>query len=253
VSLKYVGRAPDSDASIVTKKYSDDRYSILRVDNAYIDSLVSAAVVPLTTQTYIDSQDLLRAKKTDVDIADAGYLALSTRGAANGVAGLDNNSYVPSANLPTLITQRKASMVTGTSLMSGDRVSASTITKDFQAATLTIADPGFPYIPLLFAQVMGGSVNGTAASPKLGTGSFGQMTILRASDDLKFSWGLATAHTNLGMHNAIPFADSSVNPTTRPPLTGASSFGLWLALFSGTTYTWKTTALNFFAIVLPGF
>lgn len=251
--LLYVGRAPDSDFSVVPKSYVDARYNTIKVDNAYITSAVNAQSSALVTQSYVDSQDALRATKANVDSADAAYVPTSNVGVANGLVPLDNNSYVLSANLPTLVTNRKPIYVPATSVtLSGSRDVITTNAREYQAASLSIPDPGFPYIPLLFAQIQGGAVNTTPAGIGLGTASYGQVSILD-SGNVKYGWCLCTSSNYLNFHTAIPFADGTTNPTSRPPIQGASTFGLWLALWGGTNYTFTSTDLNFFALVYPGF
>lgn len=253
MSLQYVGRAPDSDFSVVPKSYVDARYNTIKVDNAYINTSVTAQSSGLVTQSYVDTQDGLRATKTNVDSQDALYAPTSSVGAANGLVPLDNNAYVLSANLPTLVTNRKPVYVPATSItLSGSRDVITTNAREYQAASLSIPDPGYPYIPLLFAQIQGGAVNTAPSGIGLGTASYGQVSILR-SDNVKYGWCLCTSSNMLNFHTAIPFGDSTINPTTMPPIQGASTFGLWLALWSGTNYTFTSTDLNFHALVYPGF
>lgn len=249
---KYAGRAPDSDSSVITKGYTDTRYSTIKVDNAYISTSVANQAVPLTNQAYVDTQDNLRAKKAAVDTADGNYLAKTQIDAANGLVPLDVDAYIPAANLGTVATERKPVYIPGTITLSGDRNVSTTTAKEYQAGSLTIADPGYPYIPLFFAQVLGGSVLGTAASRASGTGSFGQISVLRTDDDAKYAWTLCTAHKGLAYHTAFPYADNLINPGTRPPLTGTTNWALWLGLWNGTTYTFNSTGMVFYVLVIPG-
>ncbi|ACH62208.1 hypothetical protein MYRNA_241 [Mycobacterium phage Myrna] len=255
MGLDYVGRAPDSDYSVLPRRYVTERYDTIRVDQDFItaDLANQAAATGLVAPSYVDQQDALRAKKANVDAADANYIPVSQVGAPNGVVPLDNNSYIASQYLPTIQTERKMGFVAAqTVILSGDRVCTAINPKEYLAATLTIPDPGFPYVPLLFAHILGGSVNGNAANRGMGTGSYGQISILRA-DDTKYSWSLTTSHKPLAYHTCVPFADNTVNPTTRPLLEGQHVFNLFLGLWSGNTYTFNSTALQFYALVFPGF
>lgn len=255
MGLDYVGRAPDSDYSVLPRRYVTDRYDTIRVDNDFISSELTsqAAAAGLVAQSYADQQDALRARKANVDAADALYVPLTQRGAANGVVPLDDNSYIPTQYLPTIQTERKVGYVAAQNiLLNGDRLCTAINPKEYLAATLTIPDPGFPYVPLVFAQILGGSVNGNAANRGMGTGSYGQVSILRA-DDTKQSWCLATSHKTLAYHTALPFGDNTVNPNTRPLMEGQQVFNLWLGLWSGNTYTFNSTGLAFYALVFPGF
>jgi hypothetical protein len=252
--IRYVGRTPDSDTSVVPRSYVNTRYDTIRVDDDYINSEVAAqaSAAGLVNPAYVDQQDNLRALKTAVDAADQNYVPTTQVGQANGVVPLDNNSYVTSPYLPTVQTNRKPLFVPATSIIiSGQYQATSNNPKEYQAASLTIPDPGYPYVPLIFAQVLGGSTLGASANRMMGTGSYGQISVLR-NDDTKYSWCLTTAHRHMAMHTALPFADNSVNPGNRLPIEGAVDFSLWLSLWSGSTYTFASAGLTFFALVYPG-
>lgn len=251
-TLKYVGRAPDSDYSAVHKKYVDQRYSTVKVDDAYIDSQVAAIGTTLVSQTYVDAQDAQRATKSAVDTADAGYLLASSRGAASGVAPLSSDGYIPSANLPTLQTDRKPFYtVASSTFLSGLRVVTTVNPKEYQAATMTIPDPGFPYYPLCFALIRGGAINATQTPNRsTGTPHYGQVSIL-GSDNTKYGWCLTGSRKCYDFHLAMPFADDTIDPSTRPPVIGSLTLGLWLGLWGGSTYTFDSTGLQFFSINYP--
>ena len=252
--MQYVGRPADSDSSVVTKSYNDTRYATLKVDSAYVNSQTASQAVNLVTPSYVDSEDALNAHKTDVDAADANYLPLTQKGAASGVAPLDASTFIPSANVPSGIqTQRLPVFVPATTTLftSGQQLTTIAV-KGYKAATLSITDPGFPYIPLFFAMVQGGSTAGTQSDPLLGTGNFGQISVLRDSDDLKYSWCLTGSQKTNDFSLCVPYADSSVNPTSRPALTGSQAFSLWFGLYSGSTISFNTPGFNFFCMVYPG-
>ncbi|ASZ74788.1 minor tail protein [Mycobacterium phage Phabba] len=253
--MRYVGREPDSDYSVLPRRYVTDRYDTIRVDNDFITAELAtqASEAGLVNQSYVDQQDALRAKKANVDTADANYIPVSQVGATNGIVPLDTNSYIPSQYLPTIQTERKMGYVAAQNIiLSGERLCTAINPKEYLAATLTIPDPGFPYIPLIFAHILGGSINGNAANRGMGTGSYGQISVLK-SDDTKHSWCLATSHKTLAYHTCVPFADNTVNPNTRPLLEGQSVFNLFLGLWSGNTYTFNSAGLQFYALVFPGF
>lgn len=252
--MKYTGRYPDADSSIAPKGFVDARYDGVKVDSTYVAGEIATQAANLVVPSYVDTQDALRAHKTDVDTADGGYLPLTQRGAASGVAPLDGSAVVPSANLPSGIqTERKPIFLPATTVpFTSTQVLTTVALKGYRAATLTIADPGFPYIPLFFAMVQGASVNGTQSDPMLGTGNFGQIAVLRDSDDAKYSWCLTGSQKALDFSLCVPFADNSITPVTRPPLTGAQAFSLWFGLFSGSTYSFTTPGFNFFCMLYPG-
>lgn len=252
--MQYVGRAPDADTTVTPKGYTDTRYAAVKVDNTYVNNQTATQAVNLVTPGYVDTQDAQRALKTAVDAADGNYLPLTQRGAASGVAPLDGTTSIPSANLPTGIqTLRKPVFVPATTTpFTATQVLTTVALKGYKAATLSITDPGFPYIPMFFAMVQCGSLNGTQSDPLLGTGNFGQISVLRDSDDAKYSWTLTGSQKTNDFALCIPFADTTINPTSRPVLTGNQAFSLWFGLYSGSTITFNTPGFNFFCMVYPG-
>jgi hypothetical protein len=237
----------------VSKRYTDDRYDAVKVDTAFVNSVVATEAIPLATPAYVDGQDNLRDHITVVDAGDAAHLAATVLGQPNGVASLGSDTYVPSTQLPTLTTERRAFIVNASSvLITGTQEITTTGTKGFEAARLTINDPGFPYTPLIFAYAQGGALQAPPASRTLGTGSFGQISVLR-DDNTKHSWCFCNSAQMLDTFCAKPFADTTINPTTRPPLYGTTNFSMWLGLWSGSTYSFTPTGLRFFALVWPGF
>jgi len=251
--LQYRGRAPDTDFSVLHKKWADDQYDLLKVDEAFVNNAVATEGIPLVSKNYVDTQDNLREKIATVDAADLNYIAATALGNASGVASIGPDGYVPSAQLPTLTTERKPFIVNATEvLMTGSREVTTLNNKEYRAANLTIEDPGFPYIPLFFAYVMGGSLNGPQTTRLLGTGSYGQISVLR-SDNLKYAWTICNSKKALDTFCAMPFADQTINPTVLPPLYGTTQWSLWLGLWSGSTFHFTPNGLRFFCIVWPGF
>lgn len=253
--MRYVGRAPASDFAVVTKGDVDTRYAAAAPDDAWIEGAadVSAAAAALVGQSYIDTQDASRAAISAVDTADANYLLATTRGAVNGVASIGSDGFIPAAQLPTLNTNRKVGFKNvDTTFISGNRTVTTTTTREFEAARLTIADPGYPYIPVPFCVIRGGAINAaTPAVPTIGTGNYGQVTILDASL-VKWGWCITTGQKGMGWNIAIPFADTTVNPTARPPVTGSLTLSVWLACWTGTTFTFDSTGMQFYCLIYPG-
>jgi len=247
-TLQYRGRAPDSDYTVVHKKYIDDRYAVLKVDTAFINQAVATQMVNGVNSGYVDQQDGFLAHKAAVDTADAGYLATTVLGAANGVASLGSDIYVPPAQLPTLQTERAPFFKNADTLFLTGTATREVTTanpREFQLATLTIPDLGFPYTPLLFGVVRGGSLNGINTSRAMGTGNYAQISILR-SDNAKYGFQLTSGQKGYDTFTCIPSSD----PTA--PISGANTFGLWVGMQSGNTYTFSAVGLAFYAIAMPG-
>jgi len=251
-ALQYRGRAPDSDFHVVHKKYIDDRYATLKVDSAFINSAITAEIANqgLVTPSYVDAQDNLLAHKVNVDAGDATAIPVSALGAVNGVASLGPDIYVPSAQLPPLQTERPVFykpadtyFLTGTATREVTQVNP----REFKAATLTIPDLGYPYTPICFAIVRGGSLNGPNSTRALGTGCYAQITILR-SDNVRFGYTLTTGQKAYDTFTCFPAIDPN---TPQTPLTGSNTFDLWFGMQTGTTYTFSAVGLLFYALVMP--
>ena len=105
--MKYVGRYPDADFSVVYKDYVDSSYAAVRVDSDFVQQTVAGEAQYLVDKAYVDQQDNFRAKKSQVDAADALYLPKSQKGSPNGIASLDEFGYVYSSQVPsTIVTER---------------------------------------------------------------------------------------------------------------------------------------------------
>lgn len=217
------------------------------MDQDYIDSQVALETPYLTTPGYADAQDNLRAHKTAVDAADTAFIPLTELGVPNGVSTLGIDVYVPPAQLPTLHTERPVFIKNmDTQFLTANHEVTSSNPKEYQAGSLTIPDLGYPYIPLLFAVVQGGSLNGTTSTRAMGTGNYAQLSILR-DDDTKFGWAITTGQKVLDFTRVLP----SQHPAEAMVIQTSSTFGLWAGMHTGTTYTFTPTAFQFYAIAFP--
>lgn len=250
--IPYRGRVPDSDFAVVTKKYVDDRYTVIKVDNAYVDGVVAAKGSTLVTPGYVDSADAPLAKKTAVDVADALYVPNSSKGQPNGVPSLDGNSYIPAGQLGTVQAGRKPVGASSTTyFLTGERELLTVNAKEYKVASLTINDPGFPYIPLAFALIRGGSVNGTQAATDKGTGNYAQFSILRSTDDKRYGWLVTTGQKQLDFNQVVPYGELNSTPITVPACVGSTTLDLYAGLYGGSTYTINNTALAFWVLAYP--
>lgn len=277
-TLKYVGRNPDSDSTVVPKSYADSQNANLSVTTTIVNNIIASAAVNLTDQNYVDAQDSLRAHKTDVTAADANYVALSQLGVAGGVASLDSSGNLLSGQVPSGIrTDRVATCYSvthsGTLPLLGGTPSgttgavgtimlapgathtvATTSVREYQLASLVIPDPGYPWRPLPFAWVQGNS--GQAANPgtrQIGTGNYGLLTCCPPSgvSDTVYGLGLCTASFVTDTYALGPYALANQTHASVPAINGGLELDLYGCLWSGTTYTFVGTNLNFFVIVVP--
>lgn len=257
--LRYVGRYPDSDGILVHKASVDDRWAAVRVDNAYIDAQAGATAADLSTQSYVDAQDAPLAKKTYVDTRDQLYVSTTSRGANNGVAPLDLNSYLPAIHHPlTLATERPMTVVhaSGPDIkFSGTRVVTSAANpKEFLAAQVTIADPGYPYVPVAMGQVSG-RLDGTAVEPApgLSTGVYGQAIVFDAAN-ATYARAVTSGNRRTADSPLMPWAISGQTPVN---VTGPLVLSLYLSLFGtpgGTTpgYAFTSARMSFYVLIFSG-
>lgn len=247
-TLAYRGRAPDSDYTLIPKSYADTNYAAQQVTPAFISAAVINEMVNGVTPAYVDQEDSFLAHKNAVNTADATYLPNTALGVANGVAQLGSDVYIPAAQLPALQTERKPFLknadtyfLTGTATREVTTVNP----REFQVASLAIPDLGFVYTPLFFAVIRGGSINGTATTRTMGTGNYAQISVFR-SDNTRYAFTLTTGQQPYDAFTCLPSSDVIT------PLSGANTFGLYVGMQSGRTYTFSAIGLRFFALVFPG-
>lgn len=252
-TLKNVGAVPNTASAVAHKGYVDTTYNTLKVDEVYVASAASAQTANMVTPSYVAAQDALRASKTAVTAADALYIPITQMGAPNGVATIGSDGYVPSSQLPTVTTDRVPTTVNGNILFSGSREVLTTSTKEFQAGSLLVPDPGYPYQILAFANIWGAA---SQAPPppdnRTGVGNYGKAVILGPSDKI-FAEGVSSGNYFRDFVRVVPYASLNETPTTR---TGTTQLDLWLSLWPGSvnsTYTFYSQFISFFALVLPAF
>jgi hypothetical protein len=246
---KYVGRAPNTDVSVVTKSHADTRRNALKVDANYINSAVDAYAASnnLVNQAYVDAADLTRVKKTAVQAADSLYLSTTVRGVPNGVASTGATNYIPDDQLYALNGENPIGYVEGTIYLTGNQTVTNSATKTFLAGALTINDPGFAYRPLPFAYVRGFCPGVVDHSRRNGGAHRGKMTIL-SQDDTLYGGGCTAAHFGPTLYPVLPTVAQGATPSS---VTGATTLSLWLALYSGTGYVFDSTGIKFFCLVFP--
>lgn len=251
MGVPYVGPAPNSDSGLVNKQYVDTRYGQIKVDLDYVNSAAAAVTANLVTQSYVDTQDATRAKKTAVDAADANYILATQRGVANGVASLGSDGMVPTAQLPATLPDRVPVFINATTVLLSSRNVVSTSTKEFLAATIEVADPGYPYYPLVFGSITGYSGVTQSQIRRANSGSLGKMVVLSPTD---FIWaaGVAGGTFQPAQYEITPTCSPNSTPTLVPPITGPTTLTLWLSLYSGTSYTFTNEDLSFYTMISPG-
>lgn len=256
-ALKYLGRSsPASDFFVAHKSFTDTYWASVKVDNAYIDANMTDLLATLSTQSYVDTRDGTKAKKTYVDTQDGLYVPITARGAANGVAPLNSSTQVPAINVPPgILTDRvPVPVLNPTLLITGPHtVLDSANTQEYLAATLDVADPGWPYTPVIFGQVMGNGSTSVPAIDGTGQGTYGQAIVFDSSNNV---WGRAATSGNFRLEAfpLVPWALANQTPTT---ITGATTLSLYMSLYSkdaGSSdgYTFTNAGLQYWALIMPG-
>lgn len=207
---KYVGRSPNSDSSLTTKGYIDSAYGEARVTEEWLDAATAsyASSANLVTISYIDAADATRAKKTDVDAADAAYVALSEIGQPGGLVPLDGFAQIPSQYLPDLVAENIPLYVAAQQVHLSEPVTVeSTNPKTFKAASVTIADPGYPYQVLPIGIVRGWCPAHTEP-PAVAVGGISAMGGQNVTGDstqlmMTSETGLATVIVDVAVSNSV--------------------------------------------------
>lgn len=267
---QYIGARPAADGAIADKKHVDDRWlaqwlppgqsppaDLTTLATAYATrqsqaqaASTAANSAPMVAQSYVDAQDALRASKAAVDAGDALRVPKTARGVAGGIATIDAVGYIPSAQLPVLTTERVAQAHTATTVKLTQQDVTSTNTKAYEAASLSIPDPGYPYFALPFAQVLGRCTAQTHGPRRTGGGSYGKLAVLTQGDAV-LAGGMTGGQFDWAWAHAVPYAAANSVPANTTVLSGATTLTLWLALWSGTSYTFTSTGFSFWALVVP--
>jgi hypothetical protein len=264
-SLSYVGLDPsNSPSSVVTKAWTDGEQAAVVVSTAWVNSAVSAEAVndQLQPQSYVDSEDALRAHKTAVDTADQSYVPIAQLGAARGVAVLDSNGDLLSAEIPAgVLKSRSAVVYTAAAdgsvfLPAGQSHQCGTQTyREFCLASIVVPDPGYPWRPQCFA-VVGGYSNGGAVPTTggTGTGNMGLLTVIPPSgvSDTIYAIGVCSAlYQQFAYYPVLPAGASGQTPLTVPPINGSLELDLWASCYTLTGYVFWGSGMWFQVQVIP--
>ena len=259
-SLTYIGKTPDSDSSVITKAFADTTDVSLAVTTAYVNSLIAQQVTSLVTPTYVNQHDALRAHKSDVDLADANYVPLTQLGQANGVATLDSSGNITDSQIPSGIvvdrptvyydvaTQGTVYLAPGTT-----HTTTSNASREFRIASITIADPGYPWFPLCFGGVQGRAGGTPNADRSHGNGIYGKLVVQPPQGVSNIIYALAVAQSDsvFGFHPLIPAGEPGVTPITHPRIVGSLQLDLYASCFAGSSYIWSGDGMTYRIRVVP--
>jgi hypothetical protein len=242
--LRYVGRYPDTEGAIAPHQYADKANTDTKVTTDFVNDTVDSQVTSLATTAYVNQQDDKKALKTSVTAADELYVPAS----GHGLALLDSSGYVASSQIPTtVIAGRASSSYTGT--LTGGTVSSAGL-RSLLMGTITIPDPGFPYVVLVFGWVSGSDPNGTAKNRWSGTGNTGKLVAMPpAGNDAIYGWGVCAGSAKSNLYSISPAA--SMNASNQK-VTGSLTVNVYGSILTeaiGQTYTFGSG--SFFALTLP--
>lgn len=280
-TLQYVGRAPDSDATITPKSYADAAAAAVVVTSGYVSSVIANDTAPLSMQSYVDAQNALLAQQSAVTTADGAFVPTTKLSVANGVAGLDSGANLIGTQVPSgVLTDRvfkcystafpSASVgilggttssttgAIGTAFLTAATTVSTTVARELKLASIAIPDPGYPWRPWPFGWVMGNSAGGGAAPGRgLGNGNYGLLTVMppvTVSNQI-YGIGICTGSPFSDHYPIVPYAAAGQStiqtPLNVPPIVGGLELDLYGCCWSGTSYTYLPTNLTFWVLVLP--
>lgn len=261
-SLQYRGRYPDSDSSLVHKTYADAANQSLIVDASWVNVATATAVTnnALQTPTYVDNQDALRAHKSVVNAADNNYLPLAALGMSGGIATMDGLVLSPSQVPDGVMVNRVAHIYDldnyGTAYLAPSMthtVNTTTI-REYKIASITVPDPGYPWIPLCFG-VIGGYYNTTPdADRTIATDYLGQVTVMPpsgVSDTIYAAGALNGVAQRTSWYPFMPHAGLNWTPTSVGHIDGPLTLDLYGCCYGVGGFVFTGTGLNFRVLAFP--
>lgn len=240
--LRYVGRYPDTEGSVAPRSYAQAANDKTKVTTDFITKTVDGLVFSLATTAYVDQQDNTKALKTAVTAADEAYFPAT----GHNLAVLDNEGFVAASQIPTgsIVTNRVSGCYVGSA--GGGTVSGSGF-RALLLGTVSVPDPGFPYVVLPFAWVSG-SAAGTG-SRWAGAGTSAKLVVMPTSSDAVCGWGVCAASQRPSSYPLTPAVSMGV---ASQKFTGAITLGLYGSVMTegaGLSYTFGGG--SFYVITLP--
>jgi hypothetical protein len=262
LTLPYVGRLPDSDATVVPKGYADSYSATLAVTTAYVNAQTALVAEGLTTQSYSDTQDALRITQAAVTADAANYVLATKLGVANGVASLDTNGNLTASQVPTgQMTDRTIQCVVATVATGGitllpgqSHAVATTSAREFRLASIPCPDPGFPWRPIPLGTVSGNDSGAPQpANRSVGTGNYGLLTVMppQGVSDIVYGIAVCTDSYYTDTYPILPYAFNGQLLSTAPAVVGALELDLFGCVATGAEYTYLGQGLSFFVLQVP--
>ncbi len=261
-SLTYRGRYPDSDSSLVHKGYARSANDSLVVDTTWVNTTVASSITSsnLQTPTYVGTRDALRAHKVAVDTADDLYVPATALGQPGGLATMDG-LHLTATQVPSGVMVNRVARVYdvanyGTiNLTPGSTHSVTTnTTREYKIASITVPDPGYPWIPFAFG-LIGGYYNATAnADRTIGTDNLGQVTVMPPSgvSDTVYAAGACTGIAQrTSYYPFLPHGGLNWTPTTVGHIDGPLTLDLYGCCYGVGGYVFTGTGLSYRVLAFP--
>jgi len=266
--LRYVGRTPDTPSTVVpaSSVYGTTQPGLFGntlVTPSWLSAEVAAltSVNPPVTAAYVTQQAANYATQAQISTALGQYIATSQVGVPSGYAGLVSG-LVPPAQLPALSTNNVAHICPMSTqlLPPTDSYTVTGTTNSFPLGVVTVANPGYPWLPIPFAYVQGGSA-GSEQSRLVGSQNYALLTVSpQGQASPVYAIGYMTDDPLTNFYPVVPAAvpginisGSPVTPQTQKPISGPMNFTLSVSGSGSTTtgYTVTGNGLVFYVLVVP--
>ncbi len=256
--LRYVGRSPDTTGTLCTVSYAQKDQGAYLVTSTWTAGQITSAVANLVNETWINQQVANYTTQTQVTTNLEAYIPTSSLGST--VAQLGSNGSIPTGQLPAVTLNNLAlnyDVTTSGTVFLLPGISHTTTTTtlgELKIGTITIPNPGYPWIPYPFAKVLGYSSATSSGSRLIGTSNSGILTVTQQGvTSPLYGAGLFTDDPGSNYYSVVPAAIplGPVTPLTQTPLTTGMTFELSGCNWTGTGYTYNGTGLIFFILVLP--
>lgn len=153
--LPYLGPS-DTDSSLVTASYVNNRSEFVRVDNAYVDAIVSDRLEIGDTMTtdYVNSQLQGKLTASNVTSQMGAYIPASDLGKKSGIARSDAANQIPLAQLGNLSSDSivaSGNYPAGNEFPAGSPGHNTNWSGRYQTGetksllSISVPDPGYPY------------------------------------------------------------------------------------------------------------
>lgn len=255
--LRYVGPV-DTTATVTTTTYAQADNASTLVTPAWLTQQITDAAAKLVTADWITSQVSNYLTQTTVTNSLTAYVPISQLGVSSGVAQVGSNGTIPASELPTLITNDLAQCYDatndGTIFLPSDNTYTVTTNNvnEFVLANVVVPNPGYPWIAMPFAYVLGYSSATPSGNRLTGTGNFGYLTVTQTGETSPiYGCALCTDDPLPNFYAVTPSAPAAATPRNQPALQGGLTLQLSACNFTGSKYVFSGTSLFFFVLVVP--